>query len=132
MPDEFEEQEWLKFGVAAALSKQYGADQRAFLDLLAAMLERAMPEEAEVVKRGGMFSKRTVAKVIVTFGDNRYLLEDPGHGPLLAWRTRIVRGIAIKTEPIPVETWLEELSSNLDDRARTSATAREALARMIG
>ena len=132
MPDEFEQQEWVKFGVAATLSKQYAADQRQFLERLATMLDSALPEEAEVVKRGGLFSKKTIAKVIVTFGEHRYTLEDPGRGPLLAWRTRIVRGIALHTEPVPVETWLNEISANLDDRARTSATAREALARLVG
>jgi hypothetical protein len=132
MSDEFEQQEWMKFRVAATLSKQYAADQRVFLDLLAAMLGSALPEEAEIVKRGGLFSKKTIAKVVVTFGENRYTLEDPGRGPLLAWRTRIVRGIALKTESVPVETWLAELSANLDDRARTSAAAREALARLCG
>ena len=132
MADEFEQQEWMKFGVAATLSKQYAADQRVFLELLAAMLDGALPDEAEVVKRGGLFSKKTVAKVIVTFGEFRYTLEDTGHGPLQAWRTRIVRGIALKTESIPVETWLAEMSANLDERAQTSAAAREALARMVG
>ncbi len=132
MSDEFEQQEWLKFGVAATLSKQYAADQRAFLELLAAMLDSALPDEAEVVKRGGLFSKKTIAKVIVNFGDYRYTLEDPGRGPLQASRTRIVRGIALKTESIPVEDWLDELSANLDERVRTNATARAALERLIG
>src|ERR1051326_6574983 len=104
MSDEFEQQEWLKFGIAATLSKQYAADQRVLLVLLAQMLESALPEEAEIVKRGGLFSKKTIAKVIVTFGDHRYTLEDPGRGPLQASRTRIVRGIALKTESLPVET----------------------------
>ena len=30
MSDSFEQQEWVKFGVAATLSKQYAADQRMF------------------------------------------------------------------------------------------------------
>lgn len=132
MADDFEQQEWLKFGVAATLSKQYAADQRVLLELLATMLDGALPDEAEIVKRGGLFSKKTIAKVVVTFGDHRYTLEDPGRGPLQATRTRIVRGIALKTEPIPVEEWLAEISANLDERARTSARAREALARLIG
>ena len=28
MPDEFEEQDWVKAGVAAALARQYASDQR--------------------------------------------------------------------------------------------------------
>ncbi len=132
MADEFEQQEWFKFGVAATLSRQYAADERVFLELLAQMLEQALPDEAEIGKRGGLFSKKTVQKVAVTLGDNRYTLEDPGRGPLRATRTRIVRGIALKTEAIPVEEWLAELGAALDERARTSAAAREALGRLIG
>ncbi len=55
-----------------------------------------------------------------------------GRGPLQASRTRIVRGIALKTESIPVEDWLDELSANLDERVRTNSTARAALERLIG
>jgi hypothetical protein len=130
--DEFEQQDWVKFGVAAALSKQYAADQRVFLELLAQMLEGALPGETEVGRRGGLFSKKTVQRVAVTLGDNRYTLEDPGRGLLQATRTHIVRGIALKTEPIPVQEWLEEMGAALDERVRTNAAAREALARMVG
>ncbi|HZO91192.1 MAG TPA: hypothetical protein VFB38_22905 [Chthonomonadaceae bacterium] len=132
MADEFEQQEWVKFGVAATLSRQYAADQRLFLDLLARMLESALPEEAQIERRGGLFSKKTVQRVTVTLGENRYMLEDPGRGPLRAFRTRVVRNIALKTEPIPVQDWLAELSAALEERARTSAAAREALARLVG
>ncbi len=131
--DDFEQQEWLKFGVAATLSKQYATDQRTFLDLLATMLETALPQDVEVGRRGGFFAKRkTVQRVSVMLGDDRYTLEDPGHGNLQATRTRIVRGIALKTETISVQEWVQELGSILDERARTSAAAREALSRLVG
>lgn len=132
MADPFEQQEWVKFGVAATLSRQYAADQREFLELLAQMLEQALPEEAEIGRRGGLFSKKTVQKVALTLGENRYTLEDPGRGPLRASRAHIVRGIALKTETIPVEEWLAELGAALDERASNSAAAREALSRFIG
>ncbi len=132
MSDEFEQQEWLKFGVAATLSKQYGADQRTFLELLATMLEAALPGEVDIVRHGGLFAKKTVQKVMVTLGDNRYSLEDPGRGNLRATRTRVVRGIALKTEELPIQDWVAELGAFLDERARTSAAAREALSRLVG
>ena len=132
MSDPFEEQEWFKFGVAATLSKQAAGDQREFLNLLAQMLERALPEDTQIERKGVFFAKKTLHKVIVMLGENRYTLEDPGRGPLLASRTRIVRNIALKTESIPVETWVQELGTALDERARSSATAREALGRLIG
>ena len=132
MSDSFEQQEWVKFGVAATLSKQYAADQRMFLGLLAQMLEGALPGEVEISRKGGLFAKKTVQRVTVSMGDFKYSLEDPGRGPLLATRIRVVRGIALKTEAIPVEEWLSELGAALDERAGTSAAAREALARMVG
>jgi hypothetical protein len=132
MSDAFEQQEWVKFGVAATLSKQYAADQRQFLAALAQMLQRALPDETEVERKGGLFSKKTIHSVTVLLGGNRYALEDPGRGPLIAKRIQIVRGIALKTEEIPVEAWLAELGASLDERAKSSASAREALANMVG
>ena len=132
MQDKTKQQEWVKFGVAATLAKQYAADQRDFLELLARMLESALPEEAEIGRRGGLFAKKTVCRVTITLGENRYTLEDPGRGPLRATRTHIVRGIALKTEAITVQDWLAELGAALDERAQTSAQAREALSHFVG
>ena len=132
MSDDFEQQEWVKFGVATTLSKQYAADQRSFLESLATMLEAAMPSETEVVRKGGLFSKKTVSKVIVTLGEYRLALIDEGRGPLQATRVRMVRGIALKTEIIAVENWVIELSETIDERAKTNRAAREALARLAG
>src|SRR5947209_6467102 len=131
MADDFEQQDWVKFGVAAALTKQYSADQREFLERLAQMLENALADATEITRRGGLFSKKTVQSVTVTFGENRYTLEDRGRGPLHAVRTHVVRGIALKSEEIPVQEWLEELSLLLEQQARTSQAAREALARLV-
>ena len=55
-----EEQEWVKFGVAATLSQQYAADQRSFLESLATLLEGTMGDEAEVERKGGFLSRKTV------------------------------------------------------------------------
>ena len=132
MADDFEQQEWVKFGVAATLSKQYAADQRDFLDLLAKMLTGLMDQETEITMRGGLFSKKTIQRITVTLGENRYTLEDPGRGPLHAARVRVVRGIALKTEPMAVQDWVADLSEALDERANSSAEARNALARLLG
>jgi hypothetical protein len=129
--DEFEQQEWVKFGVAAMLSRQYAADQRTFLERLAQMLENALPDETQVGRRGGLFGGKQVQRVVVSLGDNRYTLEHLGRGALRATRTHVVRGIALKTEEFPVEEWLAEVGVLLDERARASAAARAALARWV-
>ncbi len=130
MADDFEEQEWVKFGVAAALSQQYAADQRSFLETLVTLLESAMKDESEIVRRGGFFSKKTVQRILLTLGEDRYTLEDTGRGPLQATRARVVRGIALKTEPISVDEWVTALSAHIDERAKTNQAARDALARL--
>ena len=131
MADDLEQQEWFKFGMAATLAKQYAADQRVFLERLAKMLESALPDATEIGKHGGLFARKTVNRVTVTFGEDRYTLEDEGRGPLRATRIHVVRGIALKTEELPVAGWLQELGALLDEQARQSQQAREALARLV-
>ena len=124
--------EGLRLSLTAALSQQYAADSRSFLAALARMLETAMPDATEVRTRGGLFSRRTVQQVAADIGDNRYILEDPGRGPLRAWRTHIVRGIVLKNEEMPVPDWIAEVGVALGEQARTNAATREALSRFTG
>lgn len=132
MSDEFEEQEWVRVGVAAALSKQYAADQQTFLEELAQMLTSALPDEAEIQRSGGLFSRKTVHKITVPMGEFQYHLELPGRGGLAATRHHVVRGIVLKKEEIPVPQWVDEVSAALEERARTNAAARDALEKLIG
>lgn len=131
MADAFEEQEWVKFGVAATLSKQYAADQRHFLESLATLLEGTMGEEAEIERKGGFLSKKTVRRIAVHLDDYQYTLEDTGRGPLQAARVRVVRGIALKTETIGVDEWVTALSEHIDERAKTNQAVRDALGRLV-
>ena len=126
-----EEDDWLKFGVAAARSKSYAADQRAFLKSLAATVERALPGGVEVVKTGLFGLGSGVREVRIDLGDNRYVLQDPGHGSLVGQRVMIKRGIALRTDHLPVEQWIQELSAALEEHARTSEEAARALRRFV-
>ena len=119
----------LRFSLSAALSKQYALDQREFLAMLALMVESAMPEMTEVDRRGSLFAKKRVRRVTVTFGENRYSLEDPGRGPLEAKRTRVVRGIALKTEPMTVPEWVAEFGAAMENEVDRNEAARDALSR---
>ena len=133
MADEFEEQEWVKIGVAATLAKQFAADQKSFLELTANLLESALPTETEIARKGGFFvRKKTVERITATLGEDRFTLEDTGHGPLQASRVRVVRGIALKTQSIPVEEWVAAVSEHIQARAEAHQAARDALARFVG
>jgi len=131
MPDSFEDQAWVKLGVASALDRAYVADQRQFLTFLAQALEKALPGETEL-KHSGFFSYKRIVSVSLQLGNDRYTIEDPGRGPLIAMRVHVVRGIAVKTEEISMEQALAEIGEALDHRAKTSEAARNALAAMLG
>lgn len=122
---------WMKLGVAAELSRAYNRDGRDFFQGLVLMLQNALPDETIVEMRGGWFSKKTPQRVIVDLGEDRLSLEAPEHGSLRATRTHVVRGIALKTEEIGIEEWLQTLGTILDERAKNSQNARDALEKMV-
>ena len=130
MSDDLEQDPGIRLGVAAALGRKYAEDQQRFFESLADLLEAILPE-ATRVDRGGFFSRKGVRKVQVDLDDNRYALEGD-HGRVNATHTRIVRGIALKTEPLPIEAWVERLGEALEMRAADSASARAALERLVG
>ena len=130
MADELEDQGWARLGVAAALGREYAADSRAFLPFLVKLLQSAMPDET-AVRTQGLF-KKSVVGVSLDLGGTRYTIDDPGRGPLVAARTQVVRGIALKTEAIAMPECLAELEAALEARAAENARARSALAGMLG
>ncbi len=130
MSDSFEEQSWVKMGVASALEKEYVKDQSFFVEMLAKTLEKTMPGEVACKTKG--FLKKTVVGVTVSLGDSRYTFEKPDFGPVFATKTKVVRGIALKTEEIEVAQALKELGDALEQRAAKSGDARNALASALG
>ena len=132
MSDEFENQGWVKMGVAAALAKQCAADQLEFFHDLADWLQRTLPGETQIEKRGGIFARKSISKVTVELGGLRYVLEEDGRGQLSACWVHVVRGIALKTEQVPVETWTAALAEALEQRAAENASARNALKELLG
>ena len=112
-------EEFAEVGVAGALAHAYAQDSRGFLPLLAIVLAGALPDETEVERKGGLFQReKPVRKIAVTLGDNIYTLEDLGRGPLVASRVKIVRGIKLKTDALPTEEWLAEVSAEISAHAR--------------
>jgi hypothetical protein len=126
-----EEEDWLKFGVAAALSRSYAEDQRAFLKSLAATVQNALPGHVGIV-RGGLFGLGSAIRELrIDLGEERYVLHDPGRGSLVAQRALVKRGIVLRTDPVPVEQWIQELGDALQAHARTSEEAARALRRFV-
>lgn len=131
MDDDLES--WAALGVAGSLATSYVQDARNFLPLLASVLGASLPAETEIERKGGLFQKqKPIHKISVTLGDQIYTLEDVGRGPLTAQRLKIVRGITLKTEALPIEDWLAELSAEITARAGQSEKAYFALRDLLG
>jgi hypothetical protein len=118
--------------IAAGLLKDYAGDRQMFLDLLARHLEEAVPEQLTVKRGGGLFARsRPIQAIEVDLGDDRFALTVGPRGTLAATRTRVSRGIALRTEELDVEAWLNQLASALHEFAQTHAGAMDALRRRL-
>ncbi len=130
MSDEISEP--MRTELYAASLRADKADLTTFLDALAVKLEGSLPDYTMVSRQGSIFSReRTVKEVIVSLADHQYRIGRGRQGPLVAVRAHVVRGIVLKTEQIPVDQWIEELSEALSRLAGHSAQTRAALERFL-
>jgi hypothetical protein len=125
--------EGMGFEMLAAALRADAGDTLAFMEALAAKLGGALPHRVRVERGGGLFSRaHPVRQIAVNLGDWEYLVTADPSGLLAAARTHAVRGIALKSEPIALDQWIEELSAGLADLARASLQDRMALQRLLG
>jgi hypothetical protein len=111
--------------LAAAAGRVDRIDTQAMIEALAVRLEEALPRAANVKRRrvGGFRSKRTeVERIAVDLGDQRFELVQAGAG-LACARAKIVRGITLKRDELPIEQWIGEL---VDEVVRTAAVGEQA------
>jgi hypothetical protein len=120
----------MKTGVAANLSRHYQNDAREFFQLLVLLLEGALPDATQIERRGALWGKKRAFRVTVELDDYEYALEDAARG-LQATRRHVVRGIALKTETLPVSEWIAELGAALEKRAQANQQAHDALAQWL-
>lgn len=130
MPDELDSP--LQMELLAASLRSDSTDARAFLEALAAKLAGSLPDQTLVTRHSGLFSREhPVKEITVTMGDYQYRISRERQGPITTQRAKVVRGIVLKTEQIPMEQWIEELAEALAQIAASSAQARSALERFL-
>jgi hypothetical protein len=132
MAGERDEDPLMSLGVSAHLARRYGEDQREFVEYLARILEGVMPDEAEVERRGGLFAEKRVRRLSLRLGGHRYTLDVPPKGPPAATRTRIVREVELKTDPMAFQDWLNEVGDALAEHARANERGSDALRKLLG
>jgi hypothetical protein len=115
--------------LAAAEVRLDTTDTHALIEALAARLEEALPRLAAVRRRrvGGFRSKQTeVERIEVSLGEERFeLVQDRGGFQCL--RHRVVRGITLKREELPVAEWIVELVGEVTRTAAVGEQARMTL-----
>ncbi len=130
MPDELDSP--LQMELLAASLRADSSDTKAFLEALATKLEGSLPDRTTVTRHSSLFSREhPVKEITVLLGDYQYRIGRGRQGPIMAQRAKVVRGIVLKTEQIPMEQWIEELAGELAQVAASSAQARSALERFL-
>jgi hypothetical protein len=110
--------------LAAAETRADQVDTQAMLDALAARLEGALPRMTAVKRRrvGGFRSKHTeVERIDVELGDARFELVAAGD-VLRCARNKVVRGITLSHEEVPIDRWIRDL---LDELVRVAAIGEQ-------
>lgn len=116
----------------AALLRASNTDIKAFLEALAVKLEGSLPNNTIVTRQNSLFSREhPVKEVLVRLGDYEYRIGRDRQGPLVSQRAKVVRGIVLKTDQVPMEQWIEELATALAQEAAHSTQAHAALERFL-
>lgn len=120
------------FDLSAASLRAAAGDLKAFVPVLAEKLEAALPGRVRIQrKRAGLLSgAKLVSRVDCALGDRQYALAQSG-GSWQASKSTVVRGIALKSETLPVEQWLDALLADLRAEAQTSEEWSRALGRLL-
>jgi hypothetical protein len=121
--------DWESLGVAGALLSRYRQDQQALLEQLATFLESTLPQQTSVRRTLGVLGPRRTTSVSLELGGMRYELTQAKS--LEAQRTRVVRSVAVRTEPMAIEDWLTELSADLAAELERTGVGRRALERLL-
>lgn len=121
----------LAASISAGLSREYIGDREIFLSLLIESLEPALGERLRVERGGWLRRGGPVRRLHIDLDDDRFALAVGKGGSLTATRCRVVRGIALRTEELTVEAWLQSLAEALAEYGRTHREALEALKRRV-
>jgi hypothetical protein len=120
-----------QFDLLAASLRADAVDLKAFVEALAVKLNVSFPQRVRVERKGGRFGGTPhVHRVAVTLGDNEYELRNED-GQIACQRRNVVRGIALKTEQLSLEQWIDALAGGLVDEAGKTESDRVALERML-
>ncbi len=107
-------------------------DLKAFMEALATKLAGSLPDHTQVTRHSSLFSREhPVREIAITLGDFQYRIMRERQGFPVTSRAKVVRGIVLKTDAIPMEQWIEELATSLAQISMQSEQSRAALERFL-
>ncbi|MBA3823131.1 MAG: hypothetical protein H0X24_04385 [Ktedonobacterales bacterium] len=109
----------LNFDLLAASLRADMHDIGTWIAVLGHKLSAALPTMVRL-HHSGFFGGGTVDGLDADLGEWRFALRLE-HGRPSATRVHIVRGIALKTEALPLDAWIDDLAATLADLAAQSA-----------
>jgi hypothetical protein len=122
----------MRFELLAASLRADAADVGAFLEALATKLGGALPHRVRIERGGGFLShSHPVRRLAVDMGDWEYVVAAESNGQVSAARTHTVRGIALKSEPLSLDEWIDTLGMELAALAQRDAREHAALQRLL-
>ena len=121
-----------QFDLLAASLRADAVDLKAFVEGLAVKLSESFPSQVKVERgRGLLGGKQRVRRLALKLGECDYeLVSDDG--TLSASRRVVVRGIALRTESLTLEQWIDAVAQELVAQAGKTESDRLALERLLG
>jgi hypothetical protein len=119
----------LELDLPAAALRGNAAEVSSSVEVLAAALESALPGMTSVERQkvGGFRSKhREVGRIAVALGDEQFELARAPEG-MRCTRNRVVRGITLSREQLPLADWVAALLAGVSAHAQLSERDRAAL-----
>jgi hypothetical protein len=116
--------------LVASLRAETATLDQLFLSL-AARFASDLPELTRVETSGGFLSAKRVDAFEVAFPSLLFRMKR-GKGRIVAETSELVRGIALKTNVVAADAWLQGLCEALSEHASSSAATLEALRRIGG
>lgn len=109
--------------VAAVLAQRSREDRDELLDDLVALLSGVVPG----VRVERTLLRRRISAMRLPVGDHVYSLARAANGSFEASRQQVVRGVTVRTTPLEIDKFLDELGVALDVELRRTEQGRQAL-----
>lgn len=121
----------LGFDMLAASIRADAAELGTFLNVLGRKLLDALPGQVTLMHEKKRFREsEKVRRIELSLEDLRFELEDAG-GRLVAMVSHVVRGMRLRSDELPLDEWIEQLSRKLAAAAQASAKSRDAIAGLL-